>query len=110
MAQILSLSSSKEPFAAGRPQAGPEDWGAPIPDGYGQTCAVLLPRDPAWMFCYWELSEATASELKSKYGKDIFSRSTPTLRRFRVKLEGGKPEHLGHVDTPVALEARNWYL
>ena len=111
MAEILSLSSSKEPQAVNpAPQSGPEDWGSPIPEYYGQTCVVLLPRDPAWMFCYWELTEATARELKSKHGEDVFSRSTPTLRRIRMKLEGGRHEVLGHADIPVALEARNWYL
>src|SRR3989344_2170041 len=111
MADILSLSSSKEPQAAHpAPQSGPEDWGAPIPQGYGQTCVVLMPRDPSWMFCYWELTEATANELKSRYGEDIFSRAAPTLRRYRIRLEDGKPRILGHVDCTVALEARNWYL
>lgn len=111
MAEILSVSSSKEPQTISQPEsAGHEDWGASIPAGYGQTCVVLLPRDPVWMFCYWELTEVSARDLKSKYGEDVFAHSTPTLRRFCVKLGRKEPQILGHVDTPVVLSARNWYL
>ena len=90
--------------------SGAADWGAPIPEGYGQTRIVLLPRDPRWMFSYWEVTEAAVLEIKSRFGGDVFSQSQPLIRRFQVQTKNGSVENLRHVDVDVAIEARNWYL
>src|SRR3989344_8456960 len=103
MSEILSLSSNKEAGAQHQAESpGPADWGSPIPDGYGETCAVLMPRDPEWMFIYWEISESTARELKARHGNDVFTACAPILRQMRN----------GHhySDVAVSLDARNWYL
>lgn len=42
---------------------GPEEYepeGRPLPQAYGRERLVLLPRDPQWIFAYWELAPALA--------------------------------------------------
>ena len=32
---------------------------ADIPSGYGKTESYLLPKDPAWLFLFWEITSGT---------------------------------------------------
>lgn len=110
MVEIHSVSSPGGNPSPAHHQEGPADWGPPIPESYGQTRLTLLPRDPRWMFSYWEITENTAREIKSRHGENVFSESQPTLRRIQVRSNNGSVRVLRQVDTAVALEARNWYL
>lgn len=85
------------------------DTGSPLPEGYGRTSVYLLPRDPFWMFSYWEVTEQTVRETKKAHGEDIFFRAQPTLRMHEISKEPGGRE-LQLVDVPVRLETKNWYL
>ena len=76
---------------------------SPIPEFYGQTCVVLLPRDPHWIFSYWEVTDFSAQEIKSIHGNDIFSRSQAALRAHQS-------ESAHFFDIDVTLNAKNWYL
>jgi len=41
-----------------------------LPIGYGDGSIHLMPRDPKWLFCYWDVSEEKrASSGKYQYGK-----------------------------------------
>ena len=86
------------------------DAGAPLPDGYGDTRAALLPRDPRWMYTYWEISEHTAREIKSQHGEDIFLKSQGTVRMHEVASRNGALQSIRTIDISVSLDARNWYL
>lgn len=99
-----SSSSSKPGVVMG--QTGFVDRGAPLPQDYGETRIVLMPRDPHWMFTYWEITEQTAKELKSKYGEDVFLKAQGTLRMYETVND--KP--IRFVDMAIALDTRNWYL
>lgn len=83
------------------------DKGAPIPESYGETRISLLPRDPHWMYTYWEVSDQTVQEIKRLYGENIFYSSQTTLRMVQVSADL-KP--LKTIDVIVALDAKNWYL
>lgn len=37
-----------------------------FPDSYNEDKIVLLPRDPAWAFCYWSISSSTFDSLKTR--------------------------------------------
>ncbi|MBR2504397.1 MAG: hypothetical protein IKB61_00445, partial [Elusimicrobiaceae bacterium] len=39
----------------------PEELGD-IPTGYGTTESYLLPKDPAWLFLFWEITQETFAE------------------------------------------------
>lgn len=102
-----SPSSSGIPaFAPGG--AGLTDAGARLPDGYGTTLIVLLPRDPHWMFAYWEIADRTAAELKARHGDDLFRRSRAVLRMHETAASGQSLRE--PLDVEITLEARNWYL
>ena len=86
------------------------DTGAPLPEGYGETRAILLPRDPRWMYTYWEVSDHTAREIKSQHGEDIFLRAQGTVRMHEVAAKNGSLHSVRVLDVSVSLDARNWYL
>ena len=38
---------------------------ADIPSGYGKTESFLLPKDPAWLFLFWEITAGTLDYIRS---------------------------------------------
>ncbi|HND63582.1 MAG TPA: DUF4912 domain-containing protein [Elusimicrobiota bacterium] len=99
MTSHLNTPSS---FSSGRPATPPQT--GPLPRDYGTTRLVLLPRDPRWMYCYWEVAPYTWEEVRRQFGPDV-SRGRPVLRLHAE--HGGK--HTAF-DVDVNLEARNWYV
>ena len=88
------------------PEAGHET----LPGGYGVTEAALLPRDPNWMFVYWEITENSKTDFRSRHGEDIFQKGRQVIRVYDVSnVSGGDPAGR-YFDIPVMLEARNWYV
>lgn len=78
-----------------------------LPSGYGETEAVLLPRDPYWMYMYWEITENSLKNLISSIGEDTFASSKKVIRVYEVD-ENDNP--VSFTDIPVILEAKNWYI
>jgi len=79
-----------------------------LPDGYGVTMAALLPRDPNWMFIYWEITDNSKARIAREHGHDIFEKSKQVLRVHDLATaEGGENKHF---DVPVMLEAKSWYV
>lgn len=78
-----------------------------LPEGYGSTEAVLLPRDPFWMFTYWEISENTLNRLIKEIGVDNFEKSKKVIRVYKIGDNGMSD---GFFDVPIVLEAKNWYV
>ncbi|MBI3291599.1 MAG: DUF4912 domain-containing protein [Elusimicrobia bacterium] len=77
--------------------------GAPLPDTYGEDVLVLLPRDPHWMFAYWELTEALWQECALRWGAEIVQHSERVLRVHAVT----ENRFFDITITPVA---NNWYI
>ena len=90
--------------------SAPIDTGPPIPDFYGDTRLVLLPRDPKWVFSYWEFNKDYISKIQAKYGKDAFQRYSTVIRSYDVTdiIFDGTNAH-SYSDTEVNIEAKNWY-
>ena len=53
---------------------------ADIPSGYGKTESFLLPKDPAWMFLFWEITQNTFDYLKSQYGEETLKSARTIIR------------------------------
>ncbi|HAM38272.1 MAG TPA: hypothetical protein DCP53_02565 [Elusimicrobia bacterium] len=88
------------------------DVGYSIPETYGDDRIVILPRDPYWLFAYWEITEGKRQEIKSKYGSDIFEKAHIVLRIHdvtEVKNFNGN-NSVGFKDNPASLNAQNWYI
>lgn len=79
------------------------DRGPDLPTGYGMTLLRVMPRDPHWVFLYWEVSEIDMNKVKQEHGPWVFDRSVCVLRAVAA---GGVEERR----YPVLLDAGSWYL
>lgn len=80
-----------------------------LPEGYGTTEAALLPRDPNWMFIYWEITENSMKNLRREHGDDILKKGRQVIRVYDVTdAAGGQPTK--YFDIPVMFEAKSWYV
>ncbi|MFH1740025.1 MAG: DUF4912 domain-containing protein, partial [bacterium] len=77
--------------------------GPALPEQLPTTVLEAMPRDPHWMYLYWDICQEDKDRIRSQYGEWIFERSVPILRIHDVETETWR-------DMPVLLDARNWYL
>jgi uncharacterized protein len=42
-----------------------------LPGGYGESRIVLMPRDPQWAYCYWDVSHEHKEELRRQGGQQL---------------------------------------
>lgn len=83
-----------------------------LPQTYGVTESYLLPKDPAWMFLFWDIANDTVQNIKEKHGQDIFEVSRSIIRVYditEIKNFNGKNAH-AFFDISVVLEAKSWYI
>jgi uncharacterized protein len=77
-----------------------------LPVTYKTTRIVLLVRDPAWAFTYWELSDETRNELKADPGFEGV-----LLRIHDIKFVDFNGQNSNYsIDIPVLLSDNNWYI
>lgn len=103
-----NLSSS----ALVRPQVKDVNAEADIPSGYGKTESFLLPKDPAWLFLFWEITQDTLDCVKSQYGQETLEKARTVIRLHDVtgvELFDGT-NSVRFYDMPVIFEARSWYI
>ncbi|WP_041691216.1 DUF4912 domain-containing protein [Elusimicrobium minutum] len=82
-----------------------------LPSGYGKTEAFLLPKDPAWMFLFWEITGSTYDYIKSQNGFDIFDKAKQIVRLHDttdVNFDGFNSN--GYSDVQIAFSSNSWYL
>jgi len=77
-----------------------------LPESYGNTEAALLPRDPNWMFIYWEITDNSKANLAKEHGHDIFEKARHVVRVYDVTSADSSK----YFDIPVMIDARNWYI
>ncbi len=81
----------------------PPDRGRPLPETYGLERLVAMARDPAWVFCYWELHGRTLLNLRALRSDAFLAACAWVLRLHRIN-EGIA------VDLEISPSAGNWYL
>ncbi|WP_019507179.1 DUF4912 domain-containing protein [Pleurocapsa sp. PCC 7319] len=42
-----------------------------LPDGYGESRIVLMPRDPQWAYAYWDVPNTSKEELRRQGGQQL---------------------------------------
>lgn len=103
-----NLSSS----ALVKPQTKDANAETDIPSGYGKTESYLLPKDPAWLFLFWEITQNTLDCIKSQYGQNILDAARSVIRLHDVTgvefFDGSNS--VRYYDMPVIFEARSWYI
>lgn len=79
---------------------------ADLPEGYGESRIVLLPRDPQWAYAYWDTPNIHKEELRRQGGERL------ALRLYDVTDIGDpdrqRPHSLLEYDCDEL--ARDWYL
>ncbi len=76
-----------------------------LPDGYGDSRIVLLPRDPQWGYAYWDTPNEHKEELRRQGGQTI------ALRIYDVTdgdIPGQAPQNLQQYDCGEL--ARDWHV
>ena len=106
MTQSLSSGSIKEPIV--KDPAAEAD----IPAGYGKTESYLLPKDPAWLFLFWEITQNTLDCIKEQHDENVLKNARTIIRLHDVTdvavFDG--TNSVCYYDMPVIFEARSWYI
>jgi len=98
-------------FTAGVPRGPKYFFSTGIPDSYNETCLRALPRDPLWIFAYWELSGETVELLGRHVGADVFAASKWVLRVLDVTdIVYNGSNAWRQVDIALAPYATSWYV
>jgi len=84
---------------------------APIPQEYGRTYIVLLPRDPTWMFSYWEVQSQSLNVFRKQFGAQVIDSARVVLRIFELAPHSGNgTQELFRFELSISLESRCWYI
>jgi hypothetical protein len=77
----------------------------PLPDGYGDSRIVLMPRDPQWAYTYWDTPNGHKAELRSQGGERL------ALRLYDVTdIDLGQQAAHSMQQFDCDELARHWYL
>ena len=79
-----------------------------LPDSYGRDLVVAMPRDPYWIYVYWEITEGTLSHALRSLGRAQLN----ARRILRVYTRDGERAGVERAlfDIFLTPEARNWYI
>ena len=81
-----------------------------LPENYGETQAALLPRDPHWMFIYWEITDNSKANICREYGNDVFSKARHVIRVYDLTGVKEGESYTKYFDVPIIIDSRNWYI
>ncbi|MEB3288403.1 MAG: DUF4912 domain-containing protein [Leptolyngbya sp.] len=77
----------------------------PLPDGYGESRIVIMPRDPQWAYVYWDIPHTHKEDLRRQGGERLALRLydvTDIDRNYQA------PHGMQQCDCDEL--ARDWYL
>ncbi|MEO1799946.1 MAG: DUF4912 domain-containing protein, partial [Cyanobacteria bacterium J06629_2] len=76
-----------------------------LPDGYGESRIMLMPRDPQWAYAYWDVPNAHKEELRRQGGQQL------AIRIYDVTDVDLNSQAAHSVQEYLCDEmAREWYL
>ncbi len=78
---------------------------ADLPNGYGESRVVLMPRDPEWAYTYWDIPNDRKQELRRQGGQQLALRIYDVTD---VSLEIQSPHSIQ--EYPCDELAREWYV
>lgn len=103
-AEVLTSNGESSPLTI-EDLASVDNGLADLPEGYGESRIVLLPRDPEWAYAYWDVSNEHKEELRQQGGQRLM------LRLYDVTdldITSQAPHSMQQVDCHEM--ARSWYL
>ena len=81
-----------------------------LPSHYNETRLVLIPKDPHWIFAYWDIAPTSLSRLREKI-KDEIDRSKLILRMYDITCINFNGNNANRTfDLEVSSNANNWYI
>ncbi|MEG3908175.1 DUF4912 domain-containing protein [Microcoleus sp. w1-18aA5] len=78
---------------------------ADLPNGYGESRVVLMPRDPEWAYTYWDIPNDRKEELRRQGGQQLALRIYDVTD---VNLDIQSPHSIQ--EYPCDELAREWYV
>ena len=76
-----------------------------LPEGYGESRIVLMPRDPQWAYTYWDIPNDSKEELRRQGGQQL------ALRLYDVTdIDLNSQSAHSIQEYPCDELAREWYL
>ena len=78
---------------------------ADLPNGYGESRVVLMPRDPEWAYTYWDIPNDRKEELRRQGGQQLALRIYDVTD---VNLDTQSPHSIQ--EYPCDELAREWYV
>lgn len=76
-----------------------------LPSGYGDSRIVLMPRDPQWAYCYWDVPNEHKEELRRQGGQQL------ALRIYDITDINLNSQAAHNVQEYLCDEmAREWYI
>ena len=78
---------------------------ADLPEGYGESRIVLMPRDPQWGYCYWDVSNEHKEDLRRQGGQQLALRIYDATD---ISLAAQSPHSIQ--EYPCDEMAREWYV
>ncbi len=82
-----------------------------LPKTYGETRVAILPRDPVWLYSYWEVAPEAMNEARKKVGEQRFNASRWVLRVHDVtgvRFNGSNSHR--NFDIIINPQSDNWYV
>jgi ABC-type phosphate transport system substrate-binding protein len=76
-----------------------------LPDGYGETRIVLMPRDTQWAYAYWDISNEAKVALRQQGGQTLVLRLCDVTD---IDIHQQAPHSIQQFDCDEL--ARDWYL
>ncbi|MBD1821179.1 DUF4912 domain-containing protein [Cyanobacteria bacterium FACHB-DQ100] len=76
-----------------------------LPEGYGESRVVLMPRDPQWAYAYWDIPNEHKQELRRQGGQQLALRVYDVTE---INLDYQSPHSVQ--EYPCDEMAREWYL
>jgi hypothetical protein len=111
------LKPAEKPTAPGfaldrEPAMGPKYFfSTEIPGAYDETYMRALPKDPLWVFAYWELSGETIELMRRHVGAEVFNSSKWVLRVLDVSdIFYNGTNAWRQMDIALAPYATSWYV
>lgn len=97
----------KEKFSPAQTPSSTFFWD--LPDRYNDNKIVLLPRDPWWLYTYWDISAQRIEEVKSKIRTSQFNIDI-VLRVYDITGKESVESANSFFDILVSADKGSWYI
>jgi len=89
----------------------PAPAGEELPHQYGVDRMVLMARDPAWLYAYWEVSATRQDDFGRVYGPEAWQITRPALRVYDVTgVDFDDVNARKIIDIGLHDDSENWHI